>query len=123
MIVIEGINHLGITVSNLDTATTFYKELFDFDPLEKLSAPGQAYLRIGDSIVCLYEVEGYKNAESSKNRLSLYVDEDDFEDALDEIEKQQLVVVTGPENIRNGQSIVFLDPDGNQLELSYPQIF
>ena len=35
MIVIESINHIGITVSNLEESVKFYKELFDFDMIDK----------------------------------------------------------------------------------------
>ena len=35
MIIIEGINHFGITVSNLDNSIQFYSELFDFEVMEK----------------------------------------------------------------------------------------
>ena len=45
-----------------------------------------------------------------------------IEDAIDEIEDTGIEVVFGPENIRKGQRIVFADPDGNHIELSYPKI-
>ncbi len=122
MIVIEGVNHIGVTVSNLEASVEFYKDLFDFDMLEKISNSGQAFMKMGESIICLYESEGYKCSEDSKNSLSLSVDEDDFEDALDEIEERKLEIVFGPENIRKGQTVIFLDPDKNRIELSYPQI-
>jgi len=122
MVVIEGINHIGITVSNLEKSVEFYKDLFDFDVLEKFSNSGQVFMKIGDSIICLYESEGYVANENSKSSLSLFVDEDDFEDALDEIEERNLEIVYGPENIRKGQTVVFLDIDKNRIELSYPQV-
>ncbi len=120
MIVIESLNCIGITVSNLDEAIKFYKDLFDFDVLDKTTE--QAYMRMGDIIITLQEVENYKQQEHTKNRISFFVDEEDFEDALDEIEEAEIEIIYGPENIRNGQTVVFLDPDGNQIELAYPQI-
>jgi len=48
------------------------------------------------------------------------VDEEDFEDAVEEIQEREIEIVFGPENIRKGKTVVFLDPDGNQIELSYP---
>ena len=122
MIIIEGTNHIGITVSNLEDGIQFYKDYFDFEVVEKLSNSGQAFMKMGDIVIALYEVDGYKNDPESETRISFYVDEEDFEDALEEIEDSELEIVYGPENIRNGQTVVFLDMDGNKIELSYPKI-
>jgi catechol 2,3-dioxygenase-like lactoylglutathione lyase family enzyme len=121
MIVIESVNHIGLTVSNLEGSINFYRDLFDFEVFDK-STPGQVFMRIADIIICLSEVDGYKNGDGAKNRISFYVDEEDFDDAMDEIEDAGIEIVSGPENIRNGRSVVFLDPDRNQIELSYPKI-
>ena len=122
MIVIESVNHIGITVSNLEESVKFYRELFDFEIIDKASAPGVAFMRVTDITIGLYEEHGYKNSNSSKHRISFYVDEEDFEDAVDELEDRNLQIVYGPENLRKGKTVVFLDPDGNQIELSYPLI-
>lgn len=122
MIVIESINHIGISVSSIEESINFYKDLFDFEVIEKISNSGQAFLKMGDITISLYEVEGYKTDGVSQNRISFYVDEEDFEDALDELEEMEIKIVYGPENIRNGQTVVFLDPDGNNIELSYPKV-
>ncbi|MFC1668867.1 VOC family protein [Spirochaetota bacterium] len=120
MIVIEGINHIGISSSNLDQSINFYKDMFDFELLDKLSGPGEAVMKMNEILITLYEVEGYKGQEDSKNCISFYVDEEDFEDALEEISENEIEIVYGPENIRNGKTVVFLDPDNNRIELSYP---
>jgi metallothiol transferase len=122
MIVIEGINHIGITVSKLERSIAFYKELFDFDSVDKYCLPGVTVMKMADIVIALYEVEGYKPNSESKNKISFYVDEEDFEDALDELEENGIEIAHGPENIRGGKSVTFLDPDGNQIELSYPQL-
>ncbi len=120
MIVIESINHLGLTVSNLENSVNFYKELFDFDIIENNA--NQVYIKEGDIILCLEEEQDYKNQKNTKNRVSFLIDEDDFDDAVDELKEKNIPIVFGPENIRKGQSVVFLDPDGNQIELCYPRI-
>jgi catechol 2,3-dioxygenase-like lactoylglutathione lyase family enzyme len=122
MIVIESIDHIGLTVSNLEASIDFYRDLFDFEVVEKLASVGQAFLRVGEVIIGLYESEGYKNQEGTKNHLSFFIDEEDFEDAVDELKENNIKIVFGPENLRNGQSVVFLDPDGNQIELCYPRM-
>jgi metallothiol transferase len=122
MIVIESINNVGLTVSDLEQSISFYRDLFDFEIVEKLSNAGQAYMKMGDMIIVLNEVKGYKCSEEAGHAVSFYVDEEDFEDAIDELEESGIKIVYGPENIRNGQSLVFADPDGNRIELSYPKI-
>lgn len=120
MIVIESINHLGLTVSNLENSIKFYKELFDFEVVENNA--NQAIIREGDIHISLFQEENYKSQEYTKNRISFYIDEDDFEDAVDELKEKGIPIIYGPENIRKGQSVVFLDPDSNQIELSYPKL-
>ncbi len=122
MIVIESVNHIGITVSDLDKSIKFYKELFDFDVIDNISNTGQAFMKMGDILLSLVEVKGYKCSSESKSCISFYVDEEDFEDAFDELEETGIEIVFGPENIRKGQRVVFADPDGNHIELSYPKI-
>ena len=122
MIVIESVNHIGITVSELDASVRFYRDLFDFEVIENISNSGQAFLRMGDIMISLTEVAGYKNGKDSKNCISFYVDEEDFEDAIDELEESGIAIIAGPENIRKGKRVVFSDPDGNHIELSYPKI-
>ncbi|MBP7584737.1 MAG: VOC family protein [Spirochaetes bacterium] len=122
MIVIEALDHIGITVSNLDKSIEFYRDLFDFEIVEKFGDTRQAFLRVGDVMLGLYEVSGYRNQDGTKNHLSFYVDEEDFDDAMDEINDKGITVVFGPENIRKGKSVIFLDPDGNQIEICYPRM-
>jgi metallothiol transferase len=122
MIIIESLNYIALTVSSLDNSIEFYKDLFDFEVIHKYSDAGKAIIRMGDILIELNEVEGYKVAENSLSSIGFYVDEEDFEDALNEIEEIEIEIVYGPENIRNGQAVIFLDPDGNRIELSYPKI-
>lgn len=120
MIVIESINYVALTVSNLENSIKFYKELFDFEVIENNA--NQALIREGEIVIRLNEIEKFKVQSDSKNMVSFILDEDDFDDAVDEINEKNLTIVSGPENIRKGQSIVILDPDGNQIELCYPRI-
>ncbi|HPB82555.1 MAG TPA: VOC family protein [Spirochaetota bacterium] len=122
MIVIEEIDHIGLTVSNLENSIEFYKELFDFELVEKITNARQAFIRVSGILIGLYEVEGYKATEGTRNHLSFYIDEEDFDDAVEEIKSSDIPIISGPENIRKGQSVVFLDPDGNQIELCYPRM-
>ncbi len=122
MIVIESIDHIGLSVSNLETSIEFYKELFDFEVMEKISNAREAFIKVGEIVIGLFEVGGYKNQKGTKNHLSFYVDEQDFDDIVDELREKNIPIIFGPENIRNGKSVIFLDPDENQVELCYPRM-
>ena len=122
MIVIESVNHIGLAVSNMENSSKFYKELFDFEVIDKYSTPDQTVMKMGDIILTLYQTEGYKAGKDAKTSFSFFVDEEDFDDAVDELEESDIKIVFGPENIRKGKTVVFADPDGNKVELSYPRI-
>jgi predicted nucleotidyltransferase len=70
----------------------------------------------------LRDVKWIYNTESSKPIVSFYIDEEDFEDAVDELNEMGIEIVSGPENVRNGKTIVFVDPDDNKIELCYPKL-
>ena len=122
MIVIESINHVGLTVSNMERSIQFYRELFDFEILDKYTTPDQTVLRMGDIILTLQQSEGFAAPDDSRSCFSFYVDEEDFDDAVDELEEAEITIVYGPENIRKGKTVIFADPDKNKIELSYPRI-
>lgn len=122
MVVIEGINYIGVNVSNLDASVKFYRDLFDFDVVDKYSVPGITFMKVADMILGLYESAGYSASDTAKSPLAFFVDEEDFEDALDELEERGIDIVSGPENLRGGKKVVFCDPDGNKIELSYPKL-
>jgi metallothiol transferase len=122
MIVIESIDHIGLSVSKLDRSIEFYRDLFDFEVIEKMSSSREAFIKVGEIVIGLYEVEGYRHQKGTKNHISLYIDEEDFDDAVDELKDKNITIIFGPENIRNGKSVVFADPDDNQIELCYPRM-
>lgn len=122
MIVIESVNYIGITVSDLEKSVEFYKEFFDFETVDNISTAGQAFLKMGDIMLALEEIEDYKAGADTGVCVSFYVDEEDFDDVVDDIKEEGIEIVSGPENLRKGQRVVFLDPDGNRIELSYPRI-
>ena len=111
MIVIESIDHIGIAVSNLYRSIEFYRELFDFEVVEKMSNAREAFIKVGEIMIGLFEIEGYANQQGTKNHISLFIDEEDFDDAVDELRENDITIVFGPENLRGGKSVVFLDPE------------
>ena len=125
MIIIERLQEISFAVSNLENSISFYKDIFGFDIVEWQGGSKEVRMQMGDINLRLCEVENYSVAEESENYLTFYVDDDDFDDAVDEIEENEIAIVFGPDNIRNGsdntkngRKVVILDPDGNRLGLT-----
>ncbi|MDA3900841.1 MAG: VOC family protein [Spirochaetes bacterium] len=118
MIIIEKLYNISFAVSNLENAISFYKDIFGFDIVEWQSGSKEVCMQMGDINLRLCEVEKITEPDNSENYVTFYVDEDDFDDALDEIDENNITVIYGPENIRSGRRILVLDPDGNRLGLT-----
>ena len=77
---------------------------------------------MGDIILILQQSDGFAASTDSKACFSFFIDEEDFDDAVEELEDSEIEIVYGPENIRKGKTVIFADPDQNKIELSYPRI-
>jgi len=116
MIIIETIDHISLSVSDIEKSIEFYRENFGFDLTEHASGSPEAFLQVADIKLRLFREESGKVAKTG-GYVAFYVDEEDFEDAIDEIEDSELEIISGPENIRNGKKVVISDPDGNKIAL------
>lgn len=117
MIIIERIDHISIPVSDLEKSIEFYKEFLGFEIIEKQSGSSEAILQVADVKLRLLQTEEKLDGQLDDNYICLYVDEDDFDDALEEIESNNIEIIYGPENIRNGRKVIIKDLDGNTIGL------
>ncbi|HEY1407025.1 MAG TPA: VOC family protein [Spirochaetota bacterium] len=117
MIVIENIDHVCLAVNDIEKSIEFYRDFFGFDVVEHMSGSPDALLQVGDIRLKLTSDDGGKN--KSNGYVAFYVDEEDFEDALEEIEENNLTVVSGPDDYRAGKSIIIQDLSGNRIALCY----
>jgi metallothiol transferase len=122
MIVIEGFNYTGITVSDLERSIEFYRDILDFDYLDRVSDEERAYMAMGDIIIALIRSEGYRAEDTASSRISFYVDEEDFDDIADEIEEKELPLSAGPGERGDIQFFIITDPDNNKIEITAPRI-
>ncbi len=121
MIIIEGLDHPTLTVSDLEYSIQFYEENFDFEMVYKDEETGKVFLGVNDILLGLVEEKEFRAPAIQKNRLTFFLDPEDFPDVLEEIEKSSLEVVEKHINQRRGESIVIKDPDGYQIEIGYPK--
>ncbi len=119
MININGIDHLNITVSNLDKSLNFYKNLFGFKTYQKemynnttpfalIGLPNKLFL-------CLYQ--GEKRAMGHINHIGINVFE--FEKTIQALKRLNIEIKYGGEvTYPRSRSLYIADPDGNEIELS-----
>lgn len=120
MIIVEGIDHVSIAVTNLSASAKFYSDLFDFEVLDDSNSKF-TIMTLDPIKVKLVQVDKVENQLSGSVTpvLSFVMDVDDFTEAISEIEEKGIKIVKGPESDGKGESLVFKDPDNNLIEIFY----
>ncbi|MDF3818452.1 VOC family protein [Leptospira sp. 96542] len=114
MIIVEGIGHVSIPVSQLEPSIEFYRDIFDFELETKKES--EAILSLDSFKIKLVKTEV---ADRSLAVLSFVMDVDDFTEAIEELEEKNVKIVKGPEGTDSGESLTFLDPSQNLIEIFY----
>jgi len=121
MIIVEGINHVNLAVSDLKASVKFYSDLFDFEIIDD-SHKGYIVMTLDPIKVKLIKVEKVENQLSALKQpsISFIMDVDDFTEAITEIEEKEIQIVRGPETTESGgETLIFKDPDNNLIEIFY----
>ncbi len=117
MIIVEGLDHVNIPVSDLEVSKQFYSDLFDFEVEEESS--DAVVMGLDSHKIRLVKVS---NVDPRPFPLvSFVMDVDDFTEAISEMEQKKISILRGPESNKKGEFLVFTDPDSNQLEIFYEQ--
>ncbi|WCL51301.1 VOC family protein [Leptospira sp. GIMC2001] len=117
MIIVEGLDHVNIPVSNMEASKEFYSDLFDFEVEEEE----------GDAVVMGLDSHKLRLVKVSEvtplpfPTVSFIMDVDDFTEAITEMEEKNIKILRGPEGSSKGEFLVFADPDQNQIEIFYRQ--
>jgi len=111
---ITGLNHITIAVSDLENSFQFYKETLGLLPLMKHSKG--AYFLAGDFWFCL-DLDSTTRKESlpEYTHFAFSVSSENFRKISNQIRQSGSKI--WKENISEGDSIYFLDPDGHKLEV------
>ncbi len=117
MIVIESFDHINLPALDLQKSIEFYTMFFDFE---------QVSLTEKDAIVAFDSlnirlVKTDSNKATSLPLMSFILDVDDFTEALQEIEENNIQIVSGPFEIPGGEAVHIQDPGGNLIELYYKE--
>ena len=118
------IDHLVLTVNNINVTTDFYRHYFGIETINLQD--GRAALKIGLQKINLHEVDHETDPKAAyptpgSGDICLISDKP-IDNLLDEFEKNNLPIVLGPV-IRTGaegkiRSIYVRDPDQNLIEIS-----
>jgi catechol 2,3-dioxygenase-like lactoylglutathione lyase family enzyme len=110
---ITGLNHLTLTVTDLDRSIDFYRDVLGL--ALRAQWPEGAYLEAGSLWLCLSIDEQIGDmARGDYTHIAFDVAEGDFAQLGEHIRS---AVKIWKNNRSEGQSLYFLDPDGHKLEL------
>lgn len=111
---ITGLNHFTIAVKDLAKSFQFYKEFLGFKPLMRHSKG--AYFLAGDCWFCLDLDSTTRTAPLPEyTHYAFSISKENFGQMSVRVEKSGVKI--WKENVSEGNSIYFLDPDGHKLEL------
>ncbi len=111
---ISGINHITISVSNLELSFSFYTAILEFKPVAKWKEG--AYLLAGDLWFCLILDNGTRKGPLNEySHIALSISDSKLKILIEKIKKHDIIV--WKENSSEGDSLYILDPDGHKLEL------
>jgi catechol 2,3-dioxygenase-like lactoylglutathione lyase family enzyme len=114
MAMITGINHINLSVSDLERSWHFYSELLGLKPLAKW--PKGAYFLAGDQWFCINLDQSARTAPIQEyTHLAFSIDQSNFQSLVTKL--LQAGVKIWKENSSPGDSFYFLDPDGHKLEI------
>lgn len=108
---LTGLNHITLSVSQLEHSLDFYQNLLGFKAHVKWD--NGAYLSLPGLWLCLSL--GQTESVKDYTHFAFSLSESDYERLV--IKLKQYGVKQWQENTSEGESFYFLDPDGHKLEL------
>ncbi|MEX0929262.1 MAG: VOC family protein [Balneolales bacterium] len=117
---VNGINHITLRVNDIKRAEVFYGDVLQFD-LEKKMGQSMTVYRIGSDSLVLVEAETSYDRSSKDYRVDHFgfvVESNEKVDELTEyFRENEVTILSGPANRKNGRFLFISDPDGNMIEI------
>lgn len=112
---IRGINHITLSVGELERSIRFYVDVLGFEQL--MESDRTAYFLAGNLWFCVVQesVEEGAGRPDDYSHIAFDIDQDDYPAMATRIAESGAKVFK--ENITEGDSLYFLDPDGHKLEI------
>lgn len=115
---IQSVNHVTYSVSNLKNSIIFYRDILKGSIL--VEGKTSAYFDIGGLWLALNEEKEIPRNEIkySYTHMAFSISEDEFDDWFQWLEENDVNILEGRKrDVRDKKSIYFTDPDGHKLEL------
>jgi catechol 2,3-dioxygenase-like lactoylglutathione lyase family enzyme len=111
---INGINHITISVKNIDTAFYFYKEILKLKPVMKSNR--SAYFYTGKIWIALDKRDPYNSSENYAH-ICFNIPKRHFKIFVEGIRKNN--IKEWQKNETEGDSLYIVDDSGNKLEIHF----
>lgn len=111
---VQGLNHITLSVRDVQESYEFYRNILGFVPLMK--SPQNAYFLAGNLWFCIEEDPYARSTELPEQTfISFSVKQDDFSKLVQKIRDSGVTIFN--ENVSEGESFYFVDPNGHKLEI------
>jgi len=111
---INGINHITISVKNIDTAFKFYKNILKLKPVMK--SKRSAYFIAGKTWIALDQKESFIISDNYSH-ICFNISKKHYNKFVKIIRKNK--IIEWQKNQTEGESIYILDDSGNKLEIHF----
>ena len=112
---INGINHITLSVRDINESFKFYKNVLFLTPI--MLSSQSAYCKAGDIWIALHEEKAINRYNESYTHFAFNVEQDSFNIIIMKLEEEGVNI--WQKNHTEGDSFYFEDPSGNKLEIHY----
>ncbi len=124
---LDGVHHIGVNVSNLDRAESFYINILGFKVIDRYQEEiRHSMLDTGATKIHLFESPDLefddaitRLSEDGYAHMAFGINRKQFPQVMAELKKHN-ITFRGPLILGKGESVHFKDPDGNHLEIRCP---
>lgn len=119
----DGLHHITIRVNDIKAAENFYGGVLGFELVRKMGQSMATY-RVGtkDTLV-IVEAETAYDTTSRDYRVDhfgfMVGSAQEVDDMANYLKENEVNIVVGPVNRKNGRFVFFTDPDGNMIEIFF----
>ena len=119
MIVIESLSHINVPAKNIEESIEFYTMLLDFEVVSQTDR--EAVVTFDDKLNLRLFAAEESQVPYAYPLITFCLDEDDFTEALQELESENIKISEGPNARGNGEYVYINDPAGNVIEFFYKE--
>jgi catechol-2,3-dioxygenase len=123
--VATGLNHLTLRVNDIKRAEAFYTNTLGFT-IERKMGQSMTVYRIGSDSLVIVEAETAYDDKSKDYRVDHFGFTLSSPEQVDELaeyfKENDVSIITGPANRKNGRFLFITDPDGNMIEFFHEKI-